>query len=206
MPGRLFTRKSKPTLPAEQGLCFDSCDTLPLYNFIKITTTKDLKWLIKEGNPTNLDEVWANIFSEYSEMSADQSTSHMLQLAIKISYLENRLTHIQSIVDYLATKRNEELITLLKNMGFKFAFVDLEKDLKRTVTVAKSDIVKLQKAQADYEKNISKDGDITEGHYNKTLAGLSKHYGYLPNKFKISVTDYVSLVNEYNTWQETAKK
>jgi len=196
----LSTLNLKRTSAKQRGLYFDSCTELPLYNLIKIIVTKDLKWLIKEGNPTNLETAWANIYSEYCEISGDQTGGYVLDLSKEISYLTNRLTHVQKLVDMLLIRRNEDWISILQNeLGFKFSYSDLEKDLKRTVTLAKSDLVKLQKKQSEYD-SLNKPGkETTEQDYTKTLQVLSKFQGYQVRAKDITVSEYVEMIKDYNS-------
>lgn len=185
---------------SKTGLVYKSISDLPLHNFIEITITGDLKWLIIEGEPQDLDEHWANIYSEYDDVVGAGGESKGLSLAKQITMLTNKLTVIKNLIQYLRVKRSERLIELLTaDYGFKFKYTDLQKDLNRTETLLKTDELKLIKLTADYEK-LSESKGMTREDFTDILVSLSKHLGYMPNKHKITVAEYVSMIKDFKRY------
>jgi len=199
-----FTRSKRSTQnykPISQaGRAYNSIDDLPLCNFVKIICTGDLKWLIIEGNPAELAAIWGIIKAEYSDASGDTSAKHILQLAIEVETTKNTLVLIELIVGYLSVQRSEELIKILQNdFKFRLAYDDLERDLVRTISQAKTQLVKMEKAKAEYIKLTEKDSPPTnESSFWKTLQLLSKSQGYQISAHKITVREYLSLIEVHN--------
>lgn len=170
---------------------------MPLHNFIEITVTGDLKWLIKNGHPSGLESVWEGIFSEYEEQSSGGNLSEGLKCSIDIAYLTNKITQIKNIVQFLRVHRSELLIIALKEkFGFKLQYKDLDKDLDRTLTLIKTDELKLTKQIANYEK-LSQSKGMQREDYNDILVSLAKHLGFMPNKYKITVSEYLSMIKDF---------
>lgn len=188
----LSATSSKPSV-------YNSIHNLPLHNFIEIAVTNDLKGLVIEGNPDNLDEVWENIFNEYSEAVQDGSVSNALRLAIQISFLTNRLSQIQQAVSYLNIRRCDAIIECLKNdYGFRLQYIDLRKDLERTIVLCKSDEVKLAKAIKEYESLTEKtEQSVSRSDFTSNLVSLSKYLGFMPNKMSITVGEYVEMLKDF---------
>lgn len=177
---------------------YDSIAVLPLYNFIEITVTSDLKWLVKEGNvPDNIEDVWAEIFSQYEEQSSDGSVSKGLKTTIDLAYLTNKIIQVKNVVQYLRVQRSELLIEALRNkFGYKLKYADLTKDLDRTLTLLKSDELKVIKLTAEYEK-LSTQAGMTREDYNDILVSLAKYMGFMPNKHQITVSEYLSMIKDF---------
>lgn len=93
-----------------------------------------------------------------------------------------------------------ELIQELKNMGYRLQYTDLAGDLKRTLSLSKSDQVKLAAYSAEYEK--MQDGtSTTEPDWYKMLAALAKHRGVtVINPSQITVVEYIVMDLEFRAY------
>lgn len=204
---RFWPRSYSPTLKNKplEGEAYAECSTLPMYCFIKLCVTGDLKWLIKSGEPQGLDKVAENIQSEYSELSGDTATNKALGLSVQIDYLKNRIKITNDIVRYLSDRQVPELIEELKNMGYRFAFTNLELDLKRTLTASKSDHIKLMKAESDYA-NLPKGTKSTEKDWYAKLAQIAKYREITAiNPHNITVMEFIVMDNELNEYVRSLK-
>lgn len=172
------------------------CNDYLLYDFIKVTTGQ-------KPPPAN----WDDILAEYSELSGDVTLSKVFNLTKQITYLTNRLNIIQLILNQLSLKRNEELVAELVKMGFRLPFTDLENDLQRVVTLARSDNIKLKKFISEYEDLKSQPTKAgTEFDWDENLRELSKYQGYPINKRETTVSEFLAIEKGYKEHIEYLKK
>lgn len=200
----LFARfYSKNSVP-QQSDEFTSCADLPFLNFIKITITGDLSFI---GRCNDREALWKRIHSEYTELSGDTSNNQGLVLAKQIIVLTNRINITNSIVYYLSLRgRIEELVTELKNMGYRLSFTDLEADLARVISLSKSDHVKLIAAQDAYKK-LGDAPKTTELNWYRMLSALAKHRQVTSiNPALITVIEYVAMQKEYTEYCSMMKQ
>lgn len=177
---------------------FTSCSDLPMFNFIKITTTGDLKWIGKCEDPAKL---WEQIHSEYTELSGDQQSSRSLELAKQISFITNKINITNTIIQHLATRGNvPELVLELQNMGYRLKYIDLDKDLQRTISLSKSDHIKLSSLKEQYAK-LATGETTTEFQWVEILSALAKHRQVMViNPALITVTEYLAMGKEFRMW------
>lgn len=182
---------------------FTGCSDLPMLNFIRVTTTGDLKHLGRCADP---EALWETIHSEYTEMSGDASNQQGLTLAKQITVLTNRINITNVIVDYLLLRgRVDELVQELVNMGYRISFTDLQADLARVVSLSKSDHVKLNATTSAYEK-LGTGEKTTEKDWYRMLGALAKHRGVVViNPALITVTEYIVMDLEFRAYCEAMK-
>lgn len=99
---RLLFKSSESEL--EQ--CYQSIDSLPIYNWFKIFETQELKYLIIKGTPTEkqLNDLWEKLFNEYiSVFGLDESFKNYFKHTKKVLDLE---------VKYALTKKGSYLFKL----------------------------------------------------------------------------------------------
>lgn len=192
------------------GEAYETCDEFPFFNFIKLSVSGDNKWLIKSGQPGNLDQIAENIQSEYTELSGDKTTNKALKLSREIKYLEGRIKIINHIISRLQTGRVDELIKLLQSpapsgLGFRFTYDDLETDLRRTITASKSDEQKLIAARHQYEQ-IPKGGKATEKTWYDQLSAIDKYRQSPPtNPRNITVIQFIAMETDYSAYISSLK-
>lgn len=188
---------------------YTSCETLPLYNWIKLLVTSDLKYLYVSRpmfyhNHSKAAEVWENIFNEYTELTNDEKTNQVLSLIKGITVINNKLEIVQSAINLLAIARPlsdyQATIKLLKDFGFNYRFNDqtISDDLKRTASSAKRMIIQRKQMESDYEKVNSGTEKATEKDYYNMLTQLSKFLGFHVDAKKTNVLQYISYVEQFN--------
>lgn len=202
---RFFSAKSKVKPLA--GEAYESCDTLPFSNFIELSVTGDLKWLVKSGNPTNLDAICAKIQSEYSELSQDKDTNTLLELNALIKYYEGRIAITNHIVSHLRERRLDALILILQKpspegLGFMFTYEDLQGDLTRTLIMSKSDEMKMNRAIMERDEMTGDEEQIaTKKDWYARLSSIDKHRQSPPtNPANITVMQFIVMDSEYNEY------
>lgn len=167
-----------------------------MYEFIQIVT----------GEVEPIPE-WESIYSEYSEMSGSAATNKSLELAIQITYISERIKIVTAIVQRLWTRRIDEAITLLSDMGFWFTFDDYEGDLERVTTMLRGEEIELNRAVAEYkEMAASETGNATSFEWYGILQALSKHNGYHINPHIVTVTEYCAMEKAFKLEVENSKR
>lgn len=170
---------------------------------MKITVTANLNWLGKCSNP---DKLWEKIHSEYTELSGDTSSNAGLDLAKKITFLSNKINITNSIVYYLSLRRVEGLIIELQAMGYRLKFDNLEEDLKRVISLSKSDHVKLSAAQESYKK-LQEVDKTTEKDWYRILSALARHRQVANiNPALITVMEYIVMEQDFKQFIAANKK
>lgn len=198
------TRAFKNTLSREPVSIYDSCQDIPLYNFIKIVCESDLKWLTISGKPTDqeLGEAWDKIFSEYNEISDSQQGNYLIGLLREYYAIKGKIEIIQAIVDVLAKGRNDQLVDALHKAGYRFPFnandpAAYRKDLERTVSQAKTMVIRFQQLHDDLEKMQNESGKTNPSDYDMILSELSKYQGYRLDPKQITVSEFCAIVKRF---------
>lgn len=186
---------------------YKSCDELPLYNFVKIVVRDELRFL--NINRLNFDVTedhklaWTDLLQEYTGLSKDNKQFHILDLLKVITKSNLTVDLIQHIVEFLANDFDKDMIIILRSLGFAYKYDPnsdtYDSDLKKTISQAKSIIVKKNIAEKELEdlKSESTDKKATEQDYIALLVALSKFQGYHIDWKKVSVSEYVETLNSF---------
>jgi hypothetical protein len=198
---------------------YKSCYDLPLYNFIKIVVTGDLRWLHKtriknkflNASGASLQKTWEEIFNEYTSLSGTSASNHLFQLLKHLTVLDNKLAIIQHIVTFLSVYYDEkhpntqDLVKILKSYGFLFSYSPntIQNDLKSTVSSAKRFLIQRAEADQDYNKALEGTEKVDEKHYYQALGYLSKFMNFRIDAKITTVIEYLSYLEIY---KEQAKE
>lgn len=188
-----------------QRKTYQSCVDLPLFNFIKIVVYDHLEWLYVEPKSIWLVDypkiaaVWEKVFDEYSKLSKNTTSSQVLSLYREISFLNNKLFLIQSLVDYLSKYRSEEMILLLKSQGFHYTYSPetIDNDLKLTISSAKTLVIRLKQSESDLNDHQGEEESASEQDYIQLLTELGKYQGSRLDPKEISVSEFVAIMNRF---------
>lgn len=158
--------------------------------------------MTKAGEPTveQLYEAWNALNDEFRSLSKDLDSTHSFELQKEIYTDDQDIIVITAIVNQLTIRRNEELIGILKNnFNFRFDYVDLDADLKRTLTVANGRIMQLKLKEKDLNDIIGdqKPKETTEFDFIEQLVVLSEDNHYRIDINSISVAEYIALYNKF---------
>lgn len=195
------------------GKRYTSCSEMPLYNFIKVIVTNELKWVSAYGFHTReqLEKSWEAIFEEYMTLSKDTSQNYLLSLIKEITFLTYKLNIIQVIVDELAKGHDEKFVKLLQGLGFRFKFdpdnaEQYAKDLKLTVSQSKAMLIKIKDSEHKLSEMKKENKPVNEGEYDIFLSELSKFQGYRIDPKVFTVSEFVAVVNRFKADIEMHKK
>lgn len=180
---------------------YDSCDTLPLYNFVKILTAKDLKFLIVKGNPPAqvLNIAWNKISDQYAVLSDDKKNKYILDCVIDIDYLRNKLIIIQSLASELAKGYDEDIVNLLREVEIMvFYNGDMMQCIQSIVNQTKIITIELQEREGEYaELNAQSDTQTTESEYYLLIADMGIFMKSIIDIRKVTVSEFAAMYTLY---------
>lgn len=186
-------------------ILYTDLSDLPLYNWIELAVSQNLKWLVKSGPiPDDLTEHYQTLLTEYQLLVKDTKTDIEHKLKVTYARLANRIDHIQIAVNALRIERDEDIIRILQTpqpegLGFeRLSYEDLDKDLRLTENYLKMDIIKFEQAKNQLDKIIkasANDGVNSKGMFYEQITSLSKWIGFGINPKQTSVIEYVSYLN-----------
>lgn len=186
---------------------YNNCSELPLSVFIDIMVTDNINKLIKRRGlygKRHVDEIWNDIQDEYSELSGSNRTTMVLSMLKDQFVLKNNIYLCQTIIKTMSININNDLVAVLKRLGFrnKFSKETIDKDLKQVVNTAKSWFIELNKVESEikalYGSNDNEKVKVSD--YDAVLARLSKFQGYRIDAREISVSQYLQVIKNYTEW------
>jgi len=196
---------TEPTRP--ETILYTDLSDLPLYNWIELATSQNLKWLVKSGPmPDDLSDHYQSLLTEYQILVKDTKSDIEHKTRVTYAKLANRIDHIQIAVNALRMHgRDTELIRILQTpqpdgLGFeRLKYDDLEKDLKLTENYLKMDIVKFEQAKNQLDKMVKAaetNGTVnSKAQFYEQITSLSKWLQFGINPKETSVMQYISYLN-----------
>ena len=202
--------REKPDLVLNEA--YTSCFELPLYNWIEALITKDFgTWLVKSGKFTSdqLSEIYTKICDEYREITHDTDSNYLFDLQKQIFDTDKKYLLVLAIVNQLKIHRNEELISILKNdFNFAFDYVDLAKDLEKTIRKAKGWLITLKLTENEFVELNGRSAakEASRMDFIEQLAVLSEFQGYQIKPKETTVAEYVAIYNRFKANIEAKMK
>ena len=150
---------------------YRNCEELSIYLFNKVGETDDYRYLIKGykiGDVVNLKEdlgkVWEQIYTEYADLTDDNSTFRYMRLKARLIYLETRLFMCSGLILQMTSramppKTTEAYIQAIRDWGIPY-------------NKNKRDYAELEKAQR--ELNFSKNELELKNNELKEMQGDGK--------------------------------
>lgn len=190
---RSFTRKT-----------YTNCSDLPLFNFIKILTKGDLNQLLSDKDgwrlKPNLEQIWDDIFMEYTELSQDRQGSHIFGLIKDLQVLKSKIDLIQLCIDVLSKTTNlsdkkPTIDTLKKLAGVYFQFTEatIVNDLKNTANSAKRFVIQHEEILKEYRSLATvEQSKATEMDYMEEIALIKSHENVSFDIRTTSVIEYIA--------------
>lgn len=181
---------------------YSRCDELLLYRFIKclngdLSVLKKVRFVPKVW----VNEAWTFINEEYAR-DMDNSKYMELTKSLKDIYRDSlRLMIADTCVQILLSKYSENAVGVLKEMGYKYKFdpKDREryyKDLNRVMKNLKMLSMELEDNKKAYtRKTMIK--QTSNDHITETLVSLSRFMNYRVDPMKVTVREYIDMMNQY---------
>lgn len=169
-------------------MLYKNCRELPYHNFNEIQIEGDLKYLIKDTEiheDNELQDHWLKILEERLKANNDFEQKKFFRDKAELNYLQVKLTVLEGILPLylfdLTDEQQEQIQTILK----LYRVSNIEQDILGT----KDDI--------NIKISALKKGDDSEkkGSFDKTLAVMRMN-GYNVNRFDITVSEFDELISQ----------
>lgn len=186
-------------------MIYKNCSELPLDIFLNILYTDNVSKLKKSPlffvSKKKLKKVWGDIYDEYSDLSKSEGTTAFFQLLKQKTTLQNKIFITQTCIDSLKENYSEELVKVLKKLGYNFKFTreTLASDLKKVVAKSKPLLIRLKKLEENITPYLNAE-DLKKSDFEDILVSLSKFQGYRLDKKQITVSEFVNILNNYKEW------
>lgn len=192
------------------GKIHKSCNTLPLAKFIDILVDGNLKHLIIYGYLTEakLQATWDAIFQEYMDLTKNETHTHLFNTIKEYTALRNKIVIAETLLQGIVFNRNAELIKALKHVGISYRFTEqsLEKDFKKAVAKIKTWIFRAEKLYKELKDQPDTGKGVRKSDFGDLLAELNAFQGYHMSPDKITVSEYVAVLNRYKKHVEDGKR
>lgn len=202
-------KRTLPQLPAlNLGKAYRNCDELPLNRFIDCVTGDSLRPLVKWGYLSNIEDIWEDIFSEYSTLIKDTKNSMVLRLAISITTNENKLFIIHNMIAFLTHTYDETVAKKLSSYGLAQVFTPEDKEAyqEQLISVynrAKSYQVRIDQSKAQLKALQSDEKPPTKSDYFSLITALSGEIGYEIKSAEKSVSEFIAILNHVKEKNKT---
>ena len=100
-------------------------ETLPTWNFFKISDTGDKKYLLKDWETNQLlpekgDDLWDEMVEKYNEITGDGKNVAYQNDKTELLTLRNRYIILNNAIKALTIVYDEEIVTYLRKSGYKY--------------------------------------------------------------------------------------
>lgn len=217
-----FISRLKKRLPKEfpTGKYYRAIDEMPLRVFITILCTDRLKAMVYEGTvpETLLKETWDRILSEYLDATFSEEDRHLIQLISSANLLEFNITKATAIQRYLVFRYDEEMIAILRKIGAADGPYPTGGTEYAKLLWAKRVTAKIKKWQHTLReltleiKKISPAAEtdnlpkVSRKYFDDILSRLSQHFHYHVDENTVTVSRYLSMLNDYKDYLTALKK
>jgi hypothetical protein len=159
---QFFHRWLKVKSRVKSGVCYNSIEELPIWNWFKVFETNELKHIIIEGvvEDTILKDTWNKLFSEYIDIFGldDNLVSHikhekkmvLLELEYAIKRRASDLFKIELEIENTKEKQSEKV-----QSDFMQVIAQVENALNRNINEKKISVRKFY----TYLKQLQKNGN-----------------------------------------------
>lgn len=167
---------------------------LPMITCVEIIDTGNISLLSDDENTPihELIEIWEVLFEEYKQKYSVKEDKKIFNLSKEIEYLERKYFTIKCAVEALRFDKNEELIKMLIEFGYKLTDENYIEDLNRIERESAGIMNKIKMFQDQLPKEKEKTESASESIIN-TMAGYSSILGYDFDFYTISVEKFHSL-------------
>lgn len=168
---------------------------IPMITFIEIMESGDISLLSDEE--TNLDElalIWDAMYQEYQNKYNKQNSNKVFNLSKEIEYLDQKYFEIKLIIEALKFDVYPELISILRDYGYRFRDEFYNDDLLRVQRESEGIVQKINQLKSSLPKVENQ--NTNEVSIIDIMANYSSVLGYDFDFYTISVEKYHSLQNQ----------
>ncbi len=196
--------KSKTLFPRN---IYHRCNELPFNIFISCVCDKEYSLLVKHGKASKADiaRAWESIYSEYSDISGNQTSNYLINLSKDIAYHDAKLRAVALCLKVLQHHPDQRCIKVLRDYGYEYAFditnpSQYAKDLETVATRSGNIVMILSLKKAEYEREAAKvtGKPMTKDSFFDIMAVLAEHYHLtIGDISRDTVTAFVSYRKRY---------
>jgi hypothetical protein len=188
---------------------YDSIETLPLYNFDKYRTTRELDWFIigydgrqKKSKIDKLKEIESIILDEYFKAVNDTSFSNRMKKLAEIHALHLKYNVVKSLVArmWLGFSDNdmETRLLFIKELarhGFKMQEINTKEGDDEELIRLNAGVEGIKTKVHLLEKELTKDDKVESSSLAKQLqiATIGLQYPYRLNPKEITVSEWIEI-------------
>jgi hypothetical protein len=188
---------------------YDTIDTLPLYNFDKYRTTRDLDWFIlgydgrqKKSKSDKLKEIESLILDEYFKAINDTSFSNRMKKLAEIHTLQLKYNIVKSLVNRMwlgfADNDMETRLLFVKELarhGFKMQEINTKEGDSEELMRLNVGVEGIKTKIHLLEKELTKEDKIESSSLAKQLqiATIGLQYPYRLNPKEITVSEWIEI-------------
>jgi len=189
------------------GKAYLSCTDLPLYNFIKIVITGELKWLVIWGWPSGLAENWEKIFEQYLDINPDKEQSGQIKGNRDLQVLQTKLYLLKLWIRVIENSSNKKYVEDAKAGINRLGYYEVD-NIDRLLSRTKLLEVQVKElAEEQKPKKQQKEEPLIETTFDKTLVALAKGLNFdIIDSKKITVSTYCALQERLNAEIQHATK
>ena len=176
-------------------MIYDSLEIIPYKIFMRIVKDNSLIHLLssnKEEDKELLENIWNELFQEYTAISPEKEEMKLLQLEKEIAFIECKHKGIMVALTALDFDYNQELVDILLGYGYKLSKETYYEDLKRIEREASA----LEMKAKNIKKRLPKkdaNSVSTKVSIDRVFAFYSSVLGYDFDYNTISVTKVLAL-------------
>lgn len=181
-------------------MIYDSLEVIPYKIFMRIVEDNSLIHLLssnKEENKELLENIWNELFQEYTAISPEKEEMKLLQLEKEIAFIECKHKGIMAALTALDFDYNQELVDILLGYGYKLSKETYYDDLKRIEREASA----LEMKAKNIKKRLPKkdaNSVSTKVSIDRVFAFYSSVLGYDFDYNTVSVTKVLALKEQVN--------
>ena len=154
-------------------------------------------YLLSDDDNTPIEElieIWEPLFEEYKDKYGSKDNKKVFNLSREIEYLNQKHFTIKCAVDALRFDKDERLINMLLEFGYKLRDENYIEDLNRIERESAGIILKIKMFQDQLPKvEINTNTEDAASSIVNIMAGYSSILGYDFDFYTISVEKYYSL-------------
>lgn len=181
-------------------MIYDSLEIIPYKIFMRIVEDNSLIHLLssnKEEDKELLENIWNELFQEYTAISPEKEEMKLLQLEKEIAFIECKHKGIMVALTALDFDYNQELVDILLSYGYKLSKETYYDDLKRIEREASA----LEMKAKNIKKRLPKkdaNSVSTKVSIDRVFAFYSSVLGYDFDYNTVSVTKVLALKEQVN--------
>lgn len=196
---------------------YDSCEELPLYNYIRCLVHDDLSHLLEVRDKSvafahqdELRAAWVKIQDEYMDLMQGSMNLYAAATYFELEQLKIKQLVVMAAVDLANNYMLQGFVDILTEYGYDLPFdvnnpEECKKLLQRTLKRAKRIELDIKEAESKLESAKGDEVKINVAFFDKILNSLSKFMGSHVDERVMTVSRYAACLNAYNEYVEQLK-